>query len=343
VFILTRSAFAGSQRYAAATWSGDVSADWDFLRKQIPAGLNMAISGIPWWTSDVGGYTVPVRWSGPNPKPEDVEEWRELVTRWFQFATFCPLLRVHGKPPYREMWYFGADEGHRAFKTQLAFDQLRYRMLPYTYSVAAAVTNRNGSVMRPLVMDFRDDPEVLNIGDQYLFGPSLLVNPVYKPKATSRSVYLPRGGWYDFWTGAHLLGGRRIDAPAPFESMPLYVRAGSILPMGPELQYTEEKPADPVTLWVYTGADAAFDLYEYDGVTYGYEKGASATIPMRWNEAKGTLIIGDRAGSFPGMLATREFRVVFVSMRSPTGHSATPAGARTVRYEGKALEISAHP
>jgi alpha-D-xyloside xylohydrolase len=343
VFILTRSAFAGIQRYGSASWSGDVSADWDSLRKQIPAGLNMAISGVPWWTSDVGGYTVPVKWSGPNPKPEDVEEWRELVTRWFQFATFCPLLRVHGKPPYREMWYFGGDEGHRAYTTQLAFDRLRYRMLPYTYSVAAAVTHQNGSVMRPLIMDFRDDPAVLGIGDQFLFGPSLLVNPVYASKATRRSVYLPRGGWYDFWTGVLQEGGRRIDAPAPFDSMPLYVRAGSILPMGPELQYTEEKAADPVTLWVYTGANAAFELYEDDGVSYGYEKGASATIPLRWDEAKGALTIGARAGSFPGMLAAREFRVVFVSRTGAIGHSSLPTGARSVRYEGRPVVVTARP
>jgi alpha-D-xyloside xylohydrolase len=343
VFVLTRSAFAGTQRYGAASWSGDVSADWDSLRKQIPAGLNMAISGIPWWTSDVGGYTVPLKWSGPNPKAEDVEEWRELVTRWFQFATFCPLLRVHGKPPFREMWYFGASEGHRAYKTQLEFDRLRYRMLPYTYSVAAAVTSRHGSVMRPLVMDFREDPEVLSIADQYLFGPSLLVNPVYTSKATSRSVYLPRGGWYDFWTGARLQGGRRIEAPAPFESIPLYVRAGAILPMGPELQHTDEKPADPVTLWVYAGADGSFDLYEDDGVTYGYEKGASATIPLRWDEAKAVLTIGERTGSFPGMLTAREFRVVFVSSRTPVGHSGVPPAPRSVRYEGKALSIPARP
>ncbi|MEO8361646.1 MAG: DUF5110 domain-containing protein, partial [Vicinamibacteria bacterium] len=263
------------------------------------------------------------------------------VTRWFQFSTFCPLLRVHGKPPFREMWYFGADEGHRAYKTQLAFDRLRYRMLPYTYSVAAGVTHQNGSVMRPLVMDFRDDPEVLNVGDEYLFGPSMLVSPVYVAKATHRSVYLPRAGWYDFWTGRHQQGGRRIEAAAPFESMPLYVRAGSILPMGPELQYADEKPADPITLWIYTGADTTFDLYEDDGVTYGYEKGASATIPLHWNEATATLTIGDRIGRFPGMLASREFRVVFVSPRKAVGHSESPAGAESVRYEGKSVTLRA--
>lgn len=344
VFILTRSAFSGTQRYASATWSGDVSADWDSLRKQIPAGLNMALSGIPWWTTDIGGFTVRRKWATQTPKPEHVEEWRELNTRWFQFGAFSPLLRSHGQFPLREMWNFGGDEGHRAFKTMLAFDQLRYRLLPYVYSVNGAVTRRDAAVMRPLVMDFRADEAVLDIGDQYLFGPSLLVNPVTKPGATSRSVYLPRrhaddaggagGGWYDFWTGRALEGGQRIDAPAPYESIPLYVKGGSIVPMGPEVQHTGEKPDGPVTLWVYTGADAAFELYEDDGVSYGYEKGAFATIPITWDEKAATLTIGARTGSYPGMPAAREFRVVFVAKDRPVGHSAAPAVAATLRYDG---------
>lgn len=335
VFMLTRSAFAGVQRYASATWSGDISADWDSLRKQVPAGLNMALSGVPWWTTDTGGFAVPKKWSTETPKAEDVAQWRELVTRWFQYSTFLPLLRLHGQFPNREMWFFGG-ETDRAYTTQLAFDRLRYRLLPYTYSVAADVTRRDGSLMRPLVMDFREDPAVLGIGDQYLFGPSLLVNPVTTQGATQRSVYLPRGAaWYDFWTGARHEGGRRFDAPAPFESLPLYVRAGSILPTGPELQYTDEKPADPLTVWVYTGADAAFDLYEDDGVTYGYEKGAFATIPLRWNETARTLTIGARTGSFPGMRASREIRVVFVSEDAAIGHSAAPSMTKTLRYDGR--------
>jgi alpha-D-xyloside xylohydrolase len=339
VFMLTRSAFAGVQRYASAVWSGDIAADWDSLRKQVPAGLNMTLSGVPWWTTDTGGFAVPRRWATDTPKPEDVAEWRELVTRWFQYSTFLPLLRMHGQFPNREMWFFG-DETDRAYTTQLAFDRLRYRMQPYTYSVAADVTRRDGSILRPLVMDFREDPAVLGIGDQYLFGPSILVNPVTTPNATHRSVYLPRGAaWYDFWTGALHEGGQRLDAPAPYESLPLYVRAGSILPMGPELQYTGEKPADPLTVWVYTGADAAFDLYEDDGVTYGYEKGAFATIPLRWDERAQTLTIGERVGSFPGMLAGREFRVVFVSKDAAVGHSPTPA-AKTIRYDGMRRPVS---
>jgi len=340
VFILTRSAFAGVQRYASATWSGDIASDWDVLRKQIPAGLNMALSGVPWWTTDVGGFAVPRRWSTANPRREDVEEWRELVTRWFQYATFTPLLRVHGQSPNREMWFFGGDEGHRAYETQLAFDRLRYRLLPYAYTLAAETTRRHASLMRPLVMDFRDDPEVLGIGDQFLFGPSLLVNPVVAHGVTRRSVYLPRGaGWYDFWTGAHHAGGRRIDAPAPYESLPLYVKAGSILPMGPEVQSTAEKPADPLTVWVYTGADAAFELYEDDGVSYDYETGAFSVIPLRWDERSATLRIGERTGAFPGMLRSREVRVVFVSKQTAVPHAATPDGARTVRYDGGPIVV----
>jgi len=212
-------------------------------------------------------------------------------------------------------------------------------MLPYAYSVAAAATHHDATIMRPLVMDFRDDPEVLRIGDQYLFGPSLLVSPVTAPAVTARSLYLPRGGWYDFWTGAFLEGGRRLDAPAPYERIPVHVRAGSIVPMGPELQYTDEKPADPLTVWVYTGADGAFDLYEDEGVTYGYERGAFATVRLRWDEARATLTIGPRAGTFPGLLASREVRVVFVTPSSPLPHSATPVPARVVRFDGAALTV----
>jgi alpha-D-xyloside xylohydrolase len=339
VFILTRSAFAGLQRYASASWSGDVSSDWDSLRKQIPAGLGLSLSGFPWWTHDIGGFAQPPRWATRDPRPEDVDAWRELMTRWFQFGAFTPLTRAHGQFPRREMWYFG-DQSHPAYRSQLAFDRLRYRMLPYNYSVAAAVTRRNGSILRPLVMDFREDPAVRDVTDQYLFGPSLLVNPVTQPAVTSRRVLLPAGaGWYDFWTGERLAGGQVIEAHAPYESLPLYVREGSILPMGPELQYTDEKPADPLTLWVYTGADASFELYEDDGVSYGYERGAFATIPLLWDEHSGTLTLGERTGSFPGMLQQRRVRVVFVSSGRSVAHAAEPEGAVEVTYTGAELSL----
>jgi alpha-D-xyloside xylohydrolase len=343
VFILTRSAFAGSQRYAAATWSGDVSADWNSLRKQIPAGLNFVLSGIPYWTTDVGGFAVPPKWSRDDAGAEDLEEWRELFSRWFQYATFCPLLRVHGQHPPREPWQLGGEE-HPAYRTVVAFDRLRYRLLPYIYSLAARVTRRHDTMMRALVMDFPDDPAVLGIGDQFLFGRSLLVNPVTAPGARTRPVYLPEApGWYDFWTGGWIAGGQTLEAPAPYESLPLYVRAGAILPTGPDLQYSDEKPPEPLTLWVYTGADAAFDLYEDEGTDTGYETGAFAIIPLRWDEGRRALTIDRRSGSFPGMLDKRTFHVVFVTPRRAIGHGAKPVKPRIVAYDGRAVVVHAEP
>jgi alpha-D-xyloside xylohydrolase len=339
VFILTRSAFAGQQRYAAATWSGDITSTWTAFRQQIPAGLNFSLSGIPYWTVDIGGFAVPGRFSRKDPKPEDVEEWRELNARWFEYGTFLPLTRVHGEAPKREMWEMGG-ETHPAYQAILKFDRLRYRMLPYVYSLAGAVAHEAGTFLRPLVMDFPQDPASRRVADQFLFGPALLVSPVTDYKARRRPVLLPQGAsWYDFWTGSPIAGGRTIDAAAPYDAMPVHVRAGSILPFGPELQWTGEKPADPVTIFVYAGADGAFTLYEDDGLTYGYEKGAFSRIPIRWDDATGTLRIGKREGSFPGMLAQRTFEVVKVGKTKPVGFSFEPKPDRTVRYEGTAVEV----
>jgi alpha-D-xyloside xylohydrolase len=338
VFILTRSGFAGQQRYAGAVWSGDISSTWTAMRAQITAGLGFAISGMPYWTMDCGGFSVPARFSRDNPAPEDVEEWRELNARWFEFATFVPFLRVHGEFPNREMWEFGG-ENSPAYLAQLQFDRLRYRLLPYIYSLAGGITRDGGTMMRPLVMDFRTDAKVLDIGDQFMFGPALLVSPVTTYKARSRSVCLPQSaGWFDFWTGVSLAGGQTIDAAAPYDKLPLYVRAGSILPTGPDLQYTGEKPADPVTLYVYGGADGSFTLYEDDGLSYSYEKGESASIPIQWNEASQTLAIGKREGSFRGMLKERTFNVILVSKDKPVRFSFTPQPDGTVHYDGRAVE-----
>jgi alpha-D-xyloside xylohydrolase len=352
VFILTRSGFSGQQRYAAAVWSGDTSSTWTALRKQVQAGVSFCLSGLPYWTMDVGGFAVPARYAAPlgldragepvhgKAATADIEDWRELNTRWFQFGTFTPLLRVHGEYPNREMWEFGG-ETSPAYQAQLRFDRLRYRLLPYIYSLAGAVTQQGGTMMRGLVMDFRADAKAREIADQYMFGPAFLVNPVAEPKARTRTVYLPgAAGWFDFWTGAALAGNQTIEAPAPYDAIPLFVRAGAIVPFGPELQFTSEKPADPITVWVYAGADGAFTLYEDDGLTYGYERGACARIPMHWNDVKRTLTIGPREGSFQGMLSERTFQVIVISRQKPVGFSFTPQPDRTVRYHGDAMDLT---
>jgi alpha-D-xyloside xylohydrolase len=339
VFILTRSAFAGNQHYGAAVWSGDITSTWTAMRQQIPAGLGLSVSGLPWWTMDTGGFSVPARFAAKKQTSEDAEEWRELNARWFQFATFVPLLRVHGEFPYREMWELGG-ESHPAYQAELKFDRLRYRLLPYVYSLAAKVTQQGGTILRPLVMDFRTDKKALDISDQLVFGGAFLVSPVTAYKARNRSVYLPvAAGWYDFWTGKALAGGQNIDAPAAYDAIPVHVKAGSIVPTGPELQYTDEKPADPIVLWVYGGADGSFALYEDDGLTYGYEKGAFARIPLRWNDATRTLIIGKREGTFEGMLKERTFEVVLIAKDKPVGFSFEPKADKSVKYDGNAVEL----
>jgi alpha-D-xyloside xylohydrolase len=337
VFILTRSAFAGQQRYAAATWSGDTSSTWTALRAQIAAGLSFCLSGIPYWTMDIGGFSVPARFSAERPKREDVEEWRELYTRWFEFGAFAPLLRSHGEFPNREMWFFGG-ESEPADQAQLKFDRLRYRLLPYVYSLAANVTRNAGTIMRALVMDFTADRAAREATDEYMFGPAFLVSPVTSYKARSRPVYLPSGvNWYDFWSGGWNSGGQTLDAPAPFDSMPLYIRAGAIVPFGPEIQYITEKKSDPITLFIYQGANGDFTLYEDDGVTYAYEKGAFARIPIHWDDAAKTLTIGKREGSFAGALSERTFNLVLVSKKKPVPFSFTPQADRTVHYSGDKL------
>ncbi|MFZ0826156.1 MAG: TIM-barrel domain-containing protein [Verrucomicrobiia bacterium] len=340
VFILTRSGFAGIQRYGTVTWSGDTTATWTALAKQIPAGLGFCVSGMPYWTMDIGGYTMEGKFSTANPAPADAEEFRELNARWFQFGTFSPLTRLHGELKPREPWMFGGDQ-HPAYQTIVKFDHLRYRLLPYIYSLAGAATQDAGTMMRPLVMDFPGDTTARELVDEYMFGPAFLVAPVTTYQARSRNVYLPAttGDWYGFWTGTSTAGGQTIDAAAPYDSMPLFVRAGSIIPSGPDLQYTSEKPADPITLYVYAGADGAFTLYEDDGLSYGYEKGAFACIPIRWDDATKTLTLGKRQGKFKGMLKHRTFHAVLVTKDKPVGFSFTPKADQTVTYRGKAVTL----
>ena len=338
VFILTRSTYTGQQRYAAANWSGDIATRWYDLKAQIPAGLNLCMSGLPYWTTDIGGFAVEPRFER-NVSVADLEEWRELNTRWFQFGTFCPLFRVHGQLPYREMFNIAPDD-HPAYQTMLAYDKLRYRLMPYIYSLAGLVTHDDYTIMRGLAMDFGRDRNVFGIGDQFMFGPALLINPVTEYKARTRKVYLPLGtGWYEFKTGKYLQGGQTVDAQAPYTDSPIYVREGSIIPFGPAIQYTTEKNADPIRLVVYTGADGRFKLYEDENVNYNYEKGAFSTIEFMYDADAKSLKIGGRQGQFPGMLHSRTFEIVWVSRDrpSPLDFDATPA--RAVRYDGREITV----
>jgi alpha-D-xyloside xylohydrolase len=334
VFILTRSAFAGIQHYAAATWSGDIASRFDELARQIPAGLNFSLSGLPYWTTDIGGFYVEDKYDSPNPKGADLQEWRELNTRWFQYGAFCPLFRSHGQYPYREPFNI-APENSPEFKSMLYYDQLRYRLMPYIYSLAGQTYHNGYTLMRGLIMDFDKDTTVQHIGDQFMFGPALLVNPVYAYKARSRKLYLPANtGWYNLYNGKYQEGGKYITADAPLDRMPLYVKAGSIIPFGPALQYTSQLPADTITLYVYTGSNGTFSLYEDEGVNYNYEKGQFSTISFKYNEESKTLTIGKREGSFPGMLQQRSFRVIKAGKESPVALNFNNRNGQLINYSG---------
>ncbi|HEV2698539.1 MAG TPA: glycoside hydrolase family 31 protein [Terriglobales bacterium] len=331
VFILSRSAFAGSQRYGVTAWSGDVLSDWLSFKRQIPAGLNFSLSGNPYWTTDIGGFISGGDLSDPK--------FRELFVRWLQFGTFSPIFRVHGtryNPDENELWSYGPES-----KILVQYDNLRYRLLPYIYSLAWKTTSESYTPMRPLVMDFRNDLNAQNIGDQFMYGPAFLVNPVTEQAAAQRHVYLPNGKWYDFWTGSTLEGGKFADVAAPLDRMPLYVRAGSIIPMGPEQEYSNQKPADPIELRVYSGADGDFTLYEDEGDTYNYEKGRYATIPIHWKDATHTLTVGERKGSFSGMLQSRTFNVTFTREKRGTGIEPAPAPDKVIQYSGREVSTTA--
>lgn len=324
VFLLTRSAFLGQQRIGATVWSGDVYSTWWGLRHQIAAGLNFALSGYPYWTTDIGGY-----WQPFNRPPTD-PAFQELYARWFEFGVFCPVFRTHGHRDRNELWVYD-----RVFPTLLAFDRLRYRLLPYIYSQAWKVTSEDYTIQRPLVMDFRKDPATWEIADEFLFGPSILVSPVTKEHTLERAVYLPAStDWYDFWTGERTAGGRNVMEEAPLHRIPLNVRAGSILPLGPVIEYAGQA-SDPIELRVYPGADADFNLYEDAGDGYGYERGAHSIIPMHWDDARRTLTIGAREGSYPGMAAGHAFNVVVVAKGHGVGPEATSAPDKAIHYAGE--------
>ena len=339
VFLLTRSGFAGLQRYSTATWSGDIATRWEDMKAQISAGLNFAISGIPYWTMDIGGFCVENRFVAGQEvfdrtgrENEDQKEWRELNTRWFQFGAFCPLFRAHGQYPFREPWEI-APEGHPAYEAIVYYTKLRYALMPYIYSLAGMTWFEDYTIMRPLIMDFLGDRVVENIGDTYMFGPAFLVAPVYEYGARTREVYFPETeGWYDFYTNKFIAGGQTKTVGAPYAQMPLYVRAGSIVPFGPEIQWTDQKPADVIDLYVYQGADGSFTLYEDENVNYNYEKGAYSMIEFSYNEKMKLLSIEERQGEFPGMLEEREFNIIPVS-KDGIGKQ------QTVKYNGLSMKV----
>ncbi len=345
VFLLTRSGFAGLQRYSTATWSGDIATRWEDMKAQISAGLNFSMSGIPYWTMDIGGFCVEDRYvtaqmlyDRTGRENDDLKEWRELNTRWYQFGAFCPLYRAHGQFPLREVWNI-APEGHPCYNAILYYTKLRYNLMPYIYSMAGMTYFNDYTIMRPLVMDFTSDSRVNDIGDEFMFGPALMVAPVYTYGARTREVYFPAPcGWYDFYTGAYIEGGQTLEADAPYERIPLFAREGAIIPFGPDIQYTSEKPASEITLYVYGGHDGRFTLYEDEGDNYNYEKGAYATIPFTYNDAESMLVIGDRTGKFPGMLQERTFNIVKVDKEHPQPFDLAAKGF-VVNYDGHAVSL----
>jgi alpha-D-xyloside xylohydrolase len=331
VFLLTRSAFLGQQRVGATVWSGDVYGSYWGLRHQVSAGLNFALSGYPYWTTDIGGY-----WP-PHDNPLDDVKFQELYARWFEYGIFCPIFRTHGHRPQNELWAFNTVE-----PILINYDKLRYRLIPYIYSLAWRVTNGDYTIQRPLVMDWRTDPKARDIGDQFMFGPAILVSPVLQPDATRRTLYLPDSPvWYDFWTGASQKGGRDIEADAPLDRIPLYISAGSILPLGPEIKYAGEKPAGPIELRIYAGADGKFELYQDAGDSYDYEGGSHSTIPFHWSESTRTLTIGDREGSYAEMPANMQIKVVWVSAGHGSGLAPVVSPDKIVEYTGKAISVQA--
>ena len=342
VFILTRSAFAGQQRYGANTWTGDISASWDTFKRQIPAGLNFSLCGIPHWNTDIGGFFL-----GNYPQKTLDPDYRELHVRWMQFGTFCPMMRSHGADAAREIWQFGK-KGEPYYDAIEKYINLRYSLLPYIYSTSWQVTRHQASFLRALSMDFPADRRVWDMGSEYMFGASFLVCPVTDPMYTrmegenrvpdfsqvkNAEVYLPEGAaWYDFWTNERLEGGQTVEKAAPLDILPLYVKAGSIVPRGPQVQYATEKPWDNLEVWVYPGADGSFSLYEDEFDNYNYEQGAYTEIPMRWDDSSRTLTIDARQGSYKGMLETRRFTV-----RTADGME------KTVTYTGKKVRVKLIP
>ena len=362
VFILTRSGFLGQQRYGTNVWSGDVASTWESFRNQIPAGLNFSLCGMPHWNSDIGGFFAGhynKSWNDDSASKNPL--YQELYVRWLQFGTFNPMMRSHGTDVYREIYKFGK-KGESVYDAIEKMIGLRYSLLPYIYSTSWEVSNRQSSFMRALMMDFVDDRKVWDINDEYMFGKSLLVAPIahaqYTPEAVvkvseeegwnrdgvkktetdvavdfmetkSTNIYLPAGTlWYDFWTNEKHEGGKEITKETTLDVIPLYVKAGSIIPVGPQVQYATEKPWDHLELKVYAGANGNFILYEDEFDNYNYEKGAYAEIPISWNNISRKLTIGARKGAYEGMLKNRKFTV---TLQDGT--------QKNVDYNGKAISV----
>ena len=343
---MTRSSFAGQQHYGSNMWSGDVNSSWDMLRKQVPAGLSFSLTGNPNFNTDIGGFFCGAYNTRGQASAPRNPQYQELYVRWMQYGLFCPVFRSHGADAPREIWQFG-QKGEPVYDAIEETIRLRYRLLPYLYSTAWQVTSNNESYMRPLFSDFPQDRQVWNMTDEFLFGRSILAAPILNPQYTEEEVvrgevkgvdwtaaktaqkYLPKGAsWYDFWSGKQYAGGQTVTLETALNRVPMFVRAGSILPMAPVVQYVGEKKWDNLELRIYPGADATFTLYEDEGDNYNYEKGIYATIPIRWTERTRTLTIGERKGTYPGMPEKRKFTII------------TPDGSQqTISYSGQPVEV----
>ena len=338
-----------------------MASSWDMLRKQVPAGLSFTLTGNPNFNTDIGGFfcgSYNTRGSGSAPRNP---QFQELYVRWMQYGLFCPVFRSHGADAPREIWQFGkkGEPVYDAIERQI---RLRYRLIPYLYSIAWQVTSHNDSYMRPLFADFAADRKVWDVADEFMFGRNILAAPILVPQYTQEKIiredamtgwdrksvtdgspvgttdwtqpktttkYLPKGAtWYDFWTGRSYKGGQNVTLQTALDRVPMFVRAGSILPLGPEMQYVGEKSSDHLELRVYPGADGNFTLYEDEGDGYNYEKGVYSTIDFSWNDRTRTLTIADRQGAYPGMSAKRKFTVVL------------PDGRQTeADYDGSKTEV----
>ena len=347
VFLLTRSGFAGEQRYSTATWSGDIATRWEDMRAQMTAGLNYSMAGLPFWGMDQGGFCVENRYVAAQQEFDktgkenaDLKEWRELQARWNQFGCFVPLYRAHGQWPLREVWNI-APADHPAYKTIVAYDKLRYRLMPYLYSMAGMVHLKDYTMMRGLVMDFNGDEKVLDIKDQWMFGSALMACPVGEYQKYSREVYLPKQkGWYDFYTGAYHAGGQTIVADAPYDKIPVFIPEGAILPIGPEMQWSDEKKPELIDLYVYAGKDGSYTLYEDEGTNYNYEKGKYAVIDFKYDDARKQVTIGARKGSFDGILQKRRFNIILVDQKKQQGvNLAKSPKGKVVKYAGQAMTV----